>query len=154
MKGLILAVACVSVSGCVFNIYPTLPPMDLQTASQNTEVTVSMTPPPHSEPIITKTVTPPVVETRIVTVPESCERFTWTKPSSVPPQAGFVADVLSKRDDYTPQEINNLLLEYIFSLRQYVTVSYQDLRVEYLAYLKRCEYPNDKEIPENPYPPS
>jgi hypothetical protein len=143
-----------NLGGCVVNVYPNIPTVGLQTAKQNTEVTVSVAQTPPTDPEVSGPVPTPVLEPPTDTAPEACERFVWTDSGATPPQAGFVADVLTKRDEYTPQKINNLLLEYIFSLRQYVTTSHQDLRTEYLEYLKRCEYPNDKEIPKTPYPPS
>lgn len=156
MKPFLLALAlALGLGGCV--VYVQVPKSDQTHTTQQSVQIVMPTPEPATPSPETVAEEPePTVVTKVVTkvVGEPCERFQWPEIAAAPPQAEFVTDVLTKRDAFSPEQINDILLDYIYALRTYMNVGYSGLRDGYLAYLDRCGYEEDIQLPESIYPSS
>ena len=161
MKHLLLIITTLTVSGCVVNVYPTAhEPLAAQPVSdtiQSTNITLRV---PNSPPqtVVEKTTAPvatvPLPEPTqvIVTSAEQCDRFYWPPSPKNPPRAIFVTKMMTQRDDYPPEKINDVLLDYVFALRSYLDDNYLILKVAYLDYLERCNYTLKQPLPARLYP--
>lgn len=152
MRLLSLLITTLALQGCVIHYWPPIPTTQHTDIPVDIELTMSptFTAPPIVTPLGKEESKVPITETVIVS--ESCERFQWTKQPIAPPQATFVKDMLANREEYTPGEINDILLDYVFSLRRFLSDGYQSLRQEYVSYLTRCGYEPDGSLPERLYP--
>ena len=123
-----------------------------QTQSQTLHIVL---PPPPSGDGGESPPPPPTVIEKVVTeevvVTELCERFVWPNATDSPPQADFVQEVLANRAQYTPEQINDALLDYVFTLRTFMEAGYSQMREEYTDYLKRCGYEPDTTLPKHLY---
>lgn len=153
MRFLLIVLLSFVLLGCV--VYINVPPANkavvTRAAEHNQSVQVSVVGTPTSG----EKKSPHIVEkvaTEEVVVTELCDKFRWPDDLPPPPQAEFVSEVLEDRDQYTAEQINEVLLDYVFTLRGYMDKGYRKMRNEYLSYLQRCGYGLDDQLPDHLYP--
>ena len=152
MKHLLLIITTLTVSGCVVNVYPTMhepvaATLPVPDTIQSTNITL-LTPGSPPQTAVEKTTAPVAIRP----LSEQCDRFYWPPSPKNPPRAIFVTKMMTQRDDYPPEKINNVLLDYVFALRSYLDDNYLILKEAYLTYLERCDYVLVEPLPKRLYP--